>query len=166
MTRLGAWLRERQAHRTQFAAAVGYREAERAPAVGLIREHKLVYRRAEQAVNTIENSREDASAMAFEQITTELSERVLTVTLNRPERLNAWTATMAEELIDAFDRADADDEVRVIIVTGAGRGFCAGADLAAGPRPSTTGHAGAPPTRCRVTTAAGSFCACSTPPSP
>ncbi len=70
--------------------------------------------------------------MAFEQITTEVSERVLTITLNRPERLNAWTPTMAQELIEAFDRADADDEVRVIIVTGAGRGFCAGADLAAG----------------------------------
>ena len=70
--------------------------------------------------------------MAFEQITTELSERVLTITLNRPERLNAWTPTMARELIEAFDRADADDEVRAIILTGAGRGFCAGADLVGG----------------------------------
>jgi enoyl-CoA hydratase/carnithine racemase len=70
--------------------------------------------------------------MAFEQIITEVSERVLTITMNRPERLNAWTPTMAEELIEAFDRADADDEVRAVIVTGAGRGFCAGADLAAG----------------------------------
>jgi enoyl-CoA hydratase/carnithine racemase len=70
--------------------------------------------------------------MDFEQITTELADRVLTITLNRPERLNAWTATMGQELTEAFDRADADDEVRVIIVTGAGRGFCAGADLAGG----------------------------------
>jgi enoyl-CoA hydratase/carnithine racemase len=70
--------------------------------------------------------------MAFEQITTEVSDRVLTITMNRPERLNAWTPTMAEELIEAFDRADADDEVRVVIVTGAGRGFCAGADLGGG----------------------------------
>ena len=70
--------------------------------------------------------------MGFEQITTEVAERVLTITLNRPERLNAWTATMARELIEAFDRADGDDEVGAIIVTGAGRGFCAGADLAAG----------------------------------
>src|SRR2546421_8709271 len=68
----------------------------------------------------------------FEQITTDLTERVLTITLNRPERLNAWTATMCRELIDAFDRADADDEVRAVVVTGAGRGFCAGADLAGG----------------------------------
>jgi enoyl-CoA hydratase/carnithine racemase len=68
----------------------------------------------------------------FEQITTELAEHVLTITLNRPERLNAWTATMCRELIEAFDRADADDEVRAIVVTGAGRGFCAGADLAGG----------------------------------
>jgi enoyl-CoA hydratase/carnithine racemase len=70
--------------------------------------------------------------MAFEQITTEMTERVLTITLNRPERLNAWTAQMGSELTEAFDRADADDEVRAVIVTGAGRGFCAGADLAAG----------------------------------
>jgi enoyl-CoA hydratase/carnithine racemase len=67
-----------------------------------------------------------------EQITTELSERVLTITLNRPERLNAWTAQMGQELIAALDRADADDEVRAVIVTGAGRGFCAGADLQSG----------------------------------
>lgn len=70
--------------------------------------------------------------MEFEQIRTEVTERVLTITLNRPDRLNAWTATMARELIAAFDRADADDEVRVIVVTGEGRGFCAGADLAGG----------------------------------
>jgi enoyl-CoA hydratase/carnithine racemase len=70
--------------------------------------------------------------MDFEQITTELSDRVLTITLNRPERLNAWTPQMARELREAFDRADADDEVRAVIVTGAGRGFCAGADLESG----------------------------------
>ena len=67
-----------------------------------------------------------------EHIATDLSERILTITLNRPERLNAWTPTMARELVEAFDRADADDEVGAIIVTGAGRGFCAGADLGAG----------------------------------
>ncbi len=70
--------------------------------------------------------------MAFEQITTEVSEQILTITLNRPERLNAWTPTMAQELIEAFDQADGDDGVRVVIVTGAGRAFCAGADLAGG----------------------------------
>jgi enoyl-CoA hydratase/carnithine racemase len=68
----------------------------------------------------------------FEQINAELAERILTITLNRPERLNAWTQTMARELMEAFDRADADDEVGAIIITGAGRGFCAGADLAGG----------------------------------
>jgi enoyl-CoA hydratase/carnithine racemase len=72
------------------------------------------------------------AAMDYEQITAERADGVLTITLNRPERLNAWTATMGRELIEAFDRADADDEVRAIIVTGAGRGFCAGADLAGG----------------------------------
>src|SRR3954452_17124353 len=70
--------------------------------------------------------------MAFEQIHTELAEGVLQITLNRPERLNAWTPTMARELHEAFDQIDADDEVRAVIVTGAGRGFCAGADLSAG----------------------------------
>jgi enoyl-CoA hydratase/carnithine racemase len=70
--------------------------------------------------------------MDFEQITTEVADRVLTITLNRPERLNAWTATMGRELIEAFDRADEDDEIGAIIVTGAGRGYCAGADLAGG----------------------------------
>ena len=70
--------------------------------------------------------------MDFEQITTDTEEGILTITLNRPERLNAWTPTMGRELIAAFDLADADDEVRVVIVTGAGRGFCAGADLQSG----------------------------------
>jgi enoyl-CoA hydratase/carnithine racemase len=70
--------------------------------------------------------------MSYEQIGTAVEDRVLTITLNRPERLNAWTPVMQRELIDAFDRADVDDQVRVVVVTGAGRGFCAGADLAAG----------------------------------
>lgn len=70
--------------------------------------------------------------MGHEQIRTELKDRVLTITLNRPERLNAWTPVMGRELIAALDEADADDEVRVVVFTGAGRGYCAGADLAAG----------------------------------
>src|SRR5580704_11576847 len=70
--------------------------------------------------------------MEFEQILTRVDDGVMTITLNRPERLNAWTATMGRELIAAFDLADGDDEVRAVVVTGAGRGFCAGADLAAG----------------------------------
>src|SRR5436305_1965396 len=56
----------------------------------------------------------------------------MTITLNRPDRLNAWTAKMAEELIEAFDRSDDDDDVRAVIMTGAGRGYCAGADLEGG----------------------------------
>jgi enoyl-CoA hydratase/carnithine racemase len=70
--------------------------------------------------------------MAFEQIRADVQDRVLTITLNRPERLNAWTAQMSDELRAAFDEADADDEVRAVVVTGSGRGFCAGADLAGG----------------------------------
>jgi enoyl-CoA hydratase/carnithine racemase len=70
--------------------------------------------------------------MEYEQIRYELAENVLTLTMNRPDRLNAWTPTMLGELLDAFDRADGDDDVRVVVITGAGRGFCAGADLEAG----------------------------------
>ena len=70
--------------------------------------------------------------MDFQQIRFEVSDHVLTITLDRPDRLNAFTPTMGRELIDAFDRADADDEVRAIVVTGEGRGFCAGADLGGG----------------------------------
>jgi enoyl-CoA hydratase/carnithine racemase len=68
--------------------------------------------------------------MEFEQIRAELADRVLTITLNRPDRLNAWTPKMAQELIAAIDRADADDEVRAVVITGEGRAYCAGADLA------------------------------------
>jgi len=68
----------------------------------------------------------------FEEIRAEASGGVMTITLNRPERLNAFTERMRRELIAAFDIADADDDVRVVIVTGEGRGFCAGADLAKG----------------------------------
>jgi len=70
--------------------------------------------------------------MDFETIRYEVADRVLTITLNRPDRLNAWTPTMQEELIEAIDRADADDDVRAIVFTGAGRGYCAGADLEGG----------------------------------
>jgi enoyl-CoA hydratase/carnithine racemase len=70
--------------------------------------------------------------MSYETILYDVDDGILTLTLNRPERLNAFTRVMMEEMIDAFDRADADDAVRAIIVTGAGRGFCAGADLESG----------------------------------
>ncbi len=67
--------------------------------------------------------------MQFETILYEVKDEVLLITLNRPDRLNAWNNQMLHELINAFDRADADDEIGAIILTGAGRGFCAGADL-------------------------------------
>jgi enoyl-CoA hydratase/carnithine racemase len=68
----------------------------------------------------------------YEEILYEVDGPVLTITLNRPDKLNAFTFKMMMEMLDAFDRADEDDDVRAVIVTGAGRGFCAGADLAAG----------------------------------
>ena len=71
---------------------------------------------------------------AFEHISYAVADHVATITLNRPDKLNAFTATMALELIAAFDVVDADDDVRAVVVTGAGRGFCAGADLSGGRR--------------------------------
>jgi enoyl-CoA hydratase/carnithine racemase len=70
--------------------------------------------------------------MQYEQIRYVVDDGVLTITLDRPDRLNAFTTRMMHELIDAFGQADADDAVRAVIVTGAGRAFCAGADLGAG----------------------------------
>jgi enoyl-CoA hydratase/carnithine racemase len=70
--------------------------------------------------------------MEFEEIRYDVDDGILTITLDRPDRLNAWTETMKEELIRALDSADADDAVRAIIFTGAGRAFCAGADLERG----------------------------------
>ena len=61
-----------------------------------------------------------------------IDNRVMTITLNRPDVLNAFNHTMLRELLEAFDEADANDDVRVVILTGAGRGFCAGMDLGAG----------------------------------
>ena len=68
----------------------------------------------------------------YETLLYEVEDNILTITLNRPDKLNAFNHTMRNELVDALDRADADDEVRVIIFTGAGRAYCAGADLSGG----------------------------------
>ena len=70
--------------------------------------------------------------MKYKDILYEIDDNILTITLNRPDKLNAFTNRMCNELIDALDMADADDEVRAIIFTGAGRGYCAGADLSSG----------------------------------
>src|SRR5205823_1212424 len=70
--------------------------------------------------------------VSFETLRYEVDAGVCTVTLNRPDKLNAVTAASIEELIAAFDEADRDDRVRAVIVTGAGRAFCAGADLSGG----------------------------------
>ena len=73
------------------------------------------------------------STMAdFSQISYDVADHIATITLSRPDKLNAFTGTMLEEMIAALDLSDADDDVRAVIVTGEGRAFCAGADLSSG----------------------------------
>lgn len=70
--------------------------------------------------------------MSFNTILYDVDDNILTITLNRPEKLNAFNGEMCSDLIRAFDMSDADDDVRAVIITGAGRGYCAGADLEKG----------------------------------
>src|SRR5258705_11190153 len=70
--------------------------------------------------------------MPYTEILLEVADGIAVVTLNRPERLNAYTRTMGRELAEAFAACDADDAVRAIVVTGAGRGFCAAAHMSSG----------------------------------
>jgi len=76
--------------------------------------------------------------MAYETLLTSLEDGVMTVTLNRPDKLNAFNTVMSKELIDFFQRVNAMDEVRAIVVTGSGRAFCAGADISGGSTFTTT----------------------------
>lgn len=73
----------------------------------------------------------------FGEIRVDAAEGVATITPHRPDRLNAFTAAMARELVAAFDATDADEDVRVVLLMGAGRGFCAGPTSAAERAPST-----------------------------
>jgi len=75
---------------------------------------------------------QSSQGRSLETIEVEKSEGIMTVTLNRPDRLNAFTLQMAHDWFEVLDEIDSDDAVRAVIVTGAGRGFCAGADLGAG----------------------------------
>ncbi len=84
--------------------------------------------------------------MDFEHIVYEKQEGVATITLNRPERMNAFTDVMIREWAHALEDARVDRDVRAVIVTGAGRGFCAGADLRGGSGVSETAQAAVPPT--------------------
>src|SRR6185312_7387708 len=69
------------------------------------------------------------SAVAYQHILYDISDKVATITLNRPDRMNAWTPVMERDVRHAMETSAADDGVRVIVLTGAGRGFCAGADM-------------------------------------
>ncbi len=68
----------------------------------------------------------------LEQLTYAVEDRIATITLNRPDTLNAFTSRMVHEMVACLDETDADDDVRAVIITGAGRGFCAGADMSSG----------------------------------
>ena len=70
--------------------------------------------------------------MAFEHILYDVTDGIATITLHRPDKMNAFTARMMHEVIEALDMTDADDDVKVVIFTGSGRAFCAGADLSTG----------------------------------
>jgi enoyl-CoA hydratase/carnithine racemase len=92
--------------------------------------------------------------MAYQEILYAVADRVATVMLNRPDKLNAWTRTMEAEVRQAMQEAAADENVRVIVITGAGRGFCAGADMSllqsvvnrgTHPLPASTASESAPP---------------------
>src|ERR1700761_1305748 len=83
-------------------------------------------------MSACKRSRTSMANPTFETILYDVADGIATITLNRPDRLNAFTGQMMTDMIRAFDLSDADDDVRVVIVTGAGRGFCAGADLSAG----------------------------------
>ena len=84
-----------------------------------------------ELTQTCQNQRKRAVAqLTFETLLYAVEDGVATVTLNRPEKLNAFNTQMMKDMIAAFDATDGDDAVRAVIVTGAGRGFCAGADIA------------------------------------
>ncbi len=84
---------------------------------------------------------------AYETLLTELSDGVMTVTLNRPDKLNAFNQAMSRELIDFFTKVNAMDDVRAIVVTGAGRAFCAGADISGGSSAFTVWNDGSKPAK-------------------
>ncbi|MFI5306997.1 MAG: enoyl-CoA hydratase-related protein [Polyangiales bacterium] len=81
--------------------------------------------------------------MDYREILYQLGDHVLTITLNRPDKLNAFTLRMCAELLHALDQADADDDVRAVVLTGAGRAFCAGADLSRGANTWAASHSAA-----------------------
>ena len=80
------------------------------------------------------------SQVSYKTILYSVDNNILTITLHRPDRMNAWNREMFDELYKAFDRSDADDDVKAVVITGAGRAFCAGADLSRGSE-TFEGHA-------------------------
>ena len=94
--------------------------------VSVRQSHRILFPRQRLA------SHNYCAAMTYESILYEVDQHVALLTLNRPERLNAWNTHMAAEIGSALAAAQADDEVRAVVLTGAGRAFCAGQDLSEG----------------------------------
>jgi len=94
----------------------------------------------------------------FETLRYAVADGIATITLHRPEQMNTFNAQMMQELIAAFDATDADDAVRAVVVTGAGRAFCAGADLSSGGSTFDFEKRYGAPTRRTATAAAASRC--------
>src|SRR5688572_27692318 len=80
--------------------------------------------------------------MSYENLILERVEHVALITLNRPDKLNALSGALSREILKVCEEVNLDDEVRAVVFTGAGRGFCSGADLTGGPRPAAAASAG------------------------
>ena len=89
--------------------------------------HKRARAQSRDATSTKKST--GRSPWTYQHILYEVSDKIATITLNRPDRMNAWTAIMERDVRHAMETAAADDNVRVIVLTGAGRAFCAGADM-------------------------------------
>src|SRR5437762_11118460 len=90
-----------------------------------------IWRARKVRVRNVDDRNDREVAVNYQHILYEVSDKIATITLNRPDRMNAWTATMERDVRDAMEAAAGDDNVRVIVLTGAGRAFCAGADMEA-----------------------------------
>src|SRR6266700_2289669 len=109
--------------------AAGNRKLSGAPKRFARREARLKAHINNNDVLSLMTTRTGRSRVTYQHILYEVSEKIATITLHRPDRMNAWTAIMERDVRHAMEAAAADDNVRVIVLTGSGRAFCAGADM-------------------------------------